>query len=188
MRKCKIGIVGFGTVGSGVYKILSSECDSHPIIKEIEIAKIAVKDLSKKRDIGLDNNLLTDDPFELINDSSIDVIVEVMGGVDLAKDIILRSLKSGKSVVTANKAVIARYGEEIYKTAAKEGVYILSEAAVCGGIPIIEPLKRSLKSNSIKKMVGIINGTTNFILSKMANEKADYKETLKMAQALGMQN
>ena len=185
MRKCKIGIVGFGTVGSGVYKILSSECDSHPIIKEIEIAKIAVKDLSKKRDIGLDNNLLTDDPFELINDSSIDVIVEVMGGVDLAKDIILRSLKSGKSVVTANKAVIARYGEEIYKTAAKEGVYILSEAAVCGGIPIIEPLKRSFKSNSIKKMVGIINGTTNFILSKMANEKADYKETLKMAQSLG---
>ena len=185
MRKCKIGIVGFGTVGSGVYKILSSECDSHPIIKEIEIAKIAVKDLSQKRDIGLDNNLLTDDPFELINDSSIDVIVEVMGGVDLAKDIILRSLKSGKSVVTANKAVIARYGEEIYKTAANEGVYILSEAAVCGGIPIIEPLKRSLKSNSIKKMVGIINGTTNFILSKMANEKADYKETLKMAQSLG---
>ena len=108
-----------------------------------------------------------------------------MGGVDLAKDIILRSLKSGKSVVTANKAVIARYGEEIYKTAAKEGVYILSEAAVCGGIPIIEPLKRSFKSNSIKKMVGIINGTTNFILSKMANEKADYKETLKMAQSLG---
>ena len=86
---------------------------------------------------SLVNNLLTDDPFELINDPSIDVIVEVMGGVDLAKDIILRSLNSGKSVVTANKAVIARYGEEIYRTAAKEGVYILSEAAVCGGIPTV---------------------------------------------------
>ena len=120
MRKCKIGIVGFGTVGSGIYKILSSEVDSHPILREIEIVKIAVKDLSKKRDIKLDNNLLTDDPFELIGDHSIDVIVEVMGGVDLAKDIIMRSLKSGKSVVTANKAVIARYGEEIYKTAAKK--------------------------------------------------------------------
>ena len=84
MRKCKIGIVGFGTVGSGIYKILSSEVDSHPILKEIEIAKIAVKDLNKKRDIELDNNLLTDDPFKLINDPSIDVIVEVMGGVDLA--------------------------------------------------------------------------------------------------------
>ena len=142
MRKCKIGIVGFGTVGSGIYKILISETDSHPILKEIEIAKIAVKDLSKKRDIELNNNLLTDNPFELINDPSIDVIVEVMGGVDLAKDIIVQSLKSGKSVVTANKAVIARYGEEIYKTAAKNGVYILSEAAVCGGIPVIEPLKR----------------------------------------------
>ena len=90
MRKCKIGIVGFGTVGSGIYKILSSEVDSHPILKEIEIVKIAVKDLHKKRDIELDNNLLTDDPFKLINDPSIDVIVEVMGGVDLAKDIILQ--------------------------------------------------------------------------------------------------
>jgi len=154
MRKCKIGIVGVGTVGSGIYKILNSEVDSHPILKEIEIEKIAVKDLNKKRDIKLDNNLLTDDPFKLINDPSIDLIVEVMGGVDLAKDIILHSLKLGKSVVTANKAVIARYGEEIYKTASKEGVYILSEAAVCGGIPIIEPLKRSLKSNSIKKWLG----------------------------------
>ncbi len=185
MRKCKIGIVGFGTVGSGIYKILRSEVDSHPILKEIEISKIAVKDLDKKRGIELDKNLLTNDPYKLINDPSIDVIVEVMGGVDIAKDIILKSLKSGKSVVTANKSVIARYGEEIYQTAAKEGVYILSEASVCGGIPIIEPLKRSLKSNSIKKMVGIINGTTNFILSKMTNEKADYKETLKLAQSLG---
>ena len=94
MRKCKIGIVGFGTVGSGIYKILSSEVDTHPILKKIEIVKIAVKDLNKKRDIEIDNNLLTDDPFKLINDPSIDVIVEVMGGVDLAKDIILQSLKS----------------------------------------------------------------------------------------------
>jgi len=185
MRKCKIGIVGFGTVGSGIYKILNSDFDSHPILKEIEIAKVAVKDLNKKRNIELDNNLLTDDPFELISDSSIDVIVEVMGGIDLARDIILKSLKSGKSVVTANKAVIARYGDEIYETASREGVYVLSEAAVCGGIPIIEPLKRSLKSNRIKKMIGIINGTTNFILSKMTKEKADYKETLKLAQSLG---
>ena len=106
MRKCKIGIVGFGTVGSGIYKILSSDVDSHPILKEIEIVKIAVKDLSKKRIIELDNNLLTDDPFKLINDPSIDVIVEVMGGVDLAKDIILQSLKLGKSVVTANNCLL----------------------------------------------------------------------------------
>ena len=93
MRKCKIGIVGFGTVGSGIYKILRSKVDLHPILKEIEIAKIAVKDLNKKRDIELDNNLLINDPFELINDPSIDVIVEVMGGIDLARDIILKSLK-----------------------------------------------------------------------------------------------
>ena len=99
MRKCKIGIVGFGTVGSGIYKILCSEVDAHPILKEIEIVKIAVKDLYKKRDIELDDNLLTDDPFKLINDPSIDVIVEVMGGVDLAKEIILQSLKLGLSLI-----------------------------------------------------------------------------------------
>ena len=185
MGKCKIGIVGFGTVGTGIYKILRSEFDSHPILKEIEIVKIAVKDVNKKREIAIDNNLLVDNPIELIDDPSIDVIVEVMGGIDIAKDIIMKSLRAGKSVVTANKAVIARYGSEIYEAAAQKGVYVLSEAAVCGGIPIIEPLKRSLKSNHIKKMVGIINGTTNFILSKMTNEKADYMETLKLAQKLG---
>ena len=185
MGKCKIGIVGFGTVGTGIYKILRSEFDSHPILKEIEIVKIAVKDVNKKREIAIDNNLLVDNPIELIDDPSIDVIVEVMGGIDIAKDIIMKSLRAGKSVVTANKAVIARYGSEIYEAAAQKGLYVLSEAAVCGGIPIIEPLKRSLKSNHIKKMVGIINGTTNFILSKMTNEKADYMETLKLAQKLG---
>ncbi len=110
MGKCKIGIVGFGTVGSGIYKILRSQFDAHPILKEIEIVKIAVKDVHKKREISLENNVLVDNPMELIDDPSIDVIVEVMGGIDLAKDIILNSLKAGKSVVTANKAVIARYG------------------------------------------------------------------------------
>ena len=185
MSKFRIGIVGFGTVGSGIYKILKSRDDVHPILREIEIVKIAVQDIHKKREITVEDNLLIDDPNKLINDPSIDVIVEVMGGVDVAKNIILKSLKAGKSVVTANKAVIARHGSEIYSTAAKEGVYVLSEAAVCGGIPIIEPLKRSLKSNHIKKMLGIINGTTNFILSKMTNEKADYKDTLKLAQKLG---
>ena len=185
MRKCKIGIIGFGTVGQGIYKILKSKKDFHPILKNIEISKIVVKNIDKKRDIPLETNLLINDPKELIDDPSIDVIVEVMGGIDIAKNIILKSLNAGKSVVTANKAVIARYGSEIYSVAAKNGVYVLTEAAVCGGIPIIEPLKRSLKSNQIKKMVGIINGTTNFILSKMTNEKADYKETLQLAQELG---
>ena len=185
MRKCKIGIIGFGTVGKGIYRILNSKNNGHPILKEIEIVGIAVKNINKKRDIELENNLLINNPFELIDDPNIDVIVEVMGGIDIAKDIILKSLKSGKSVVTANKAVIARFGKEIYATAAKYGVYVLTEAAVCGGIPIIEPLKRSLRSNQINKMVGIINGTTNFILSKMTKEKADYKETLQLAQKLG---
>ncbi len=185
MGKCKIGIIGFGTVGKGIYRILNSQNDSHPILNEIEIIGIAVKHINKKRDIKFENNLLINDPYELIEDPNVDVIVEVMGGTDVSKDIILKSLKARKSVVTANKAVIARYGSEIYATAAKYGVYVLTEAAVCGGIPIIEPLKRSLKSNQINKMVGIINGTTNFILTKMTNEKADYNATLKLAQKLG---
>ena len=185
MRKCKIGIIGFGTVGKGIYRILNSTNDVHPILKEIEIVGIAVKDINKKRDLELDKNLLIDNPYELVDDPSIDVIVEVMGGTGIAKDIILKSLKARKSVVTANKAVMARHGSEIYSTASKYGVYVLTEAAVCGGIPIIEPLKRSLKSNQINKMIGIINGTTNFILTKMTNEKADYEETLKLAQKLG---
>ena len=185
MRKCKIGIIGFGTVGKGIYRILKSKNDFHPILNDIEIVGIAVKNINKKRDIELENKLLIDDPYALIDDPHVDVIVEVMGGTDIARDIIIKSLKARKSVVTANKAVIARYGSEIYAIAAKYGVYVLTEAAVCGGIPIIEPLKRSLKSNQINKIVGIINGTTNFILTKMTKEKADYKETLQLAQKLG---
>ena len=185
MNKCRIGIIGLGTVGEGVYKILNSELDTHPILKEIEIVKIAVKNLSKKRDFLDNKDLLTNNINYLIDDPNIDVIVEVMGGINETKDIILKSLNSGKSVVTANKAVMARYGEEIQDTAAKNKVYILFEAAVCGGIPIIEPLKRSLKGNQIRKMMGIINGTTNFILSKMSSEKASYEETLKLSQELG---
>ncbi len=185
MRKCKIGIIGFGTVGEGIYRIFKSKNDSHPILNEIEIVGIAVKNINKKREIKLENIQLINDPYKLIDDPNVDVIVEVMGGIDIAKDIILKSLKARKSVVTANKAVMARYGSEIYATAAKYGCYVLLEAAVCGGIPIIEPLKRSLKSNQINKMVGIINGTTNFILTKMTNEKTDYREALQLAQKLG---
>ena len=185
MDKLRIGIIGFGTVGKGVYQILKGEKETHPILKQIEIVGIVVKNISKKRDVKMDNNLLINDPNKLINDPTIDVIVEVMGGTDIAKNIILKSLRNGKSVVTANKAIMARYGEEIHKVALENRAYILFEAAVCGGIPIIEPLKRSLKSNQIIKMAGIINGTTNFILSKMSTEKADFKESLDLAQKLG---
>jgi len=185
MNKFRIGIIGFGTVGRGVYTILTSKKDTHPILRGIDIAKIAVKNLSKQRDFEHDQNLLTDDIKDLLEDNSIDVIVEVMGGIEETKEIILKAINSKKSVVTANKAVMARYGEEIHNEANKNGVYVLFEAAVCGGIPIIEPLKRSLKSNEIKKMTGIINGTTNFILSKMSSEKADYLESLNLAQELG---
>ena len=142
MDKLRIGIIGFGTVGKGVYQILKGEKDIHPILKQIEIANIVVKNISKKREVNIEKNLLINDPNKLIDDPSIDVIVEVMGGTDIAKNVILKSLRNGKSVVTANKAVMARFGEEIYKVALENSAYILFEAAVCGGIPIIEPLKR----------------------------------------------
>jgi len=185
MDKLRIGIIGFGTVGKGVYQILKGEKDTHPILNQIEIVNIVVKNITKKREVNVEKNLLINDPNKLIDDPTIDVIVEVMGGTDIAKNIILKSLRVGKSVITANKTVMARYGEEIHKVALENGAYILFEAAVCGGIPIIEPLKRSLKSNQIIKMAGIINGTTNFILSKMSTEKAAFKESLDMAQKLG---
>ena len=185
MNKCKIGIVGFGTVGKGIYKILKNTKDNHPILQEIEIVNIVVKDLTKKRELNTEKGLLIDDSDLLINNPSIDVIVEVMGGTDLAKEVILKSLNAGKSVVTANKAVMARYGDEIYAKANSKGVYVLFEAAVCGGIPIIEPIKRSFKSNQINKMTGIINGTTNFILSKMSKELDTFENSLKIAQELG---
>ena len=125
MDKLRIGIVGFGTVGKGIYQILKGEKDTHPILKQIEIENIVVKNISKKREVNIEKNLLINDPNKLIDDPSIDVIVEVMGGTDIAKNIILKSLRNGKSVVTANKAVMARYGEEIYKVALENSAYIL---------------------------------------------------------------
>ena len=180
-----IGLLGLGTVGAGVAAILNSPEGRHPLIGDLQIARVAVRDLQRPRPVALDPGLLTTDPQEVVDDPNVQVVVEVMGGIEPARTLIMRAIAAGKSVVTANKAVIARHGEEMAAAAAAAGVYVLIEAAVGGGIPIIEPLKQSLGGNRIQRVSGIINGTTNYILTRMAQEGADYNAVLKDAQDLG---
>ncbi|RCL49706.1 MAG: homoserine dehydrogenase [Prochlorococcus sp. MED-G73] len=185
MKKVGIGLLGLGTVGQGVANIISQPKDRHPLVGELELVSVAVRNLKKKRDISIPDSILTTNPTEIINNPNIQIVVEVMGGIEPAKSLIIQAIRAGKSVVTANKAVIARHGEEISNEAKAAGVYVLIEAAVGGGIPIIEPLKQSLGGNQITKVSGIINGTTNYILSRMDKEGVNYAEVLKEAQVLG---
>ena len=185
MKKVGIGLLGLGTVGQGVANIISQPKDRHPLVGELELVSVAVRNLKKKRDISIPDSILTTNPTEIINNPNIQIVVEVMGGIEPAKSLIIQAIRAGKSVVTANKAVIARHGEEISNEAKAAGVYVLIEAAVGGGIPIIEPLKPSLGGNQITKVSGIINGTTNYILSRMDKEGVNYAEVLKDAQVLG---
>jgi homoserine dehydrogenase len=180
-----IGLLGLGTVGAGVARILANPQGRHPLVGELALRRVAVRDLQRPRPIALDGALLTTDPEAVVDDPDVAIVVEVMGGLEPARTLILRAIAAGKSVVTANKAVIARYGEEIAAAAAQRGVYVLIEAAVGGGIPIIEPLKQSLGGNRIQRVSGIINGTTNYILSRMADEGAAYGAVLADAQRLG---
>jgi homoserine dehydrogenase len=180
-----VGLLGLGTVGAGVAAILLGPQGRHPLVAELELRRVAVRDLNRPRPLDLDPALLTTSPEAVIDDPAVEIVVEVMGGLEPARSLILRAIAAGKPVVTANKAVIARYGEEIAAAAAAKGVYVLIEAAVGGGIPIIEPLKQSLGGNRIQRVSGIINGTTNYILSRMADEGAAYAEVLADAQRLG---
>ena len=185
MKKIGIGLLGLGTVGQGVANIISNPNDRHPLIGELELVGVAVKNLQKEREISFPESILTTNTIEIVNNPNIQIVVEVMGGIEPAKSLIIQAIRAGKSVVTANKAVIARHGEEIANEAKAAGVYVLIEAAVGGGIPIIEPLKQSLGGNQITKVSGIINGTTNYILSRMDKEGVNYADVLKDAQDLG---
>ncbi|MCT0207342.1 homoserine dehydrogenase [Synechococcus sp. CS-1332] len=180
-----IGLLGLGTVGSGVAAILASPQGRHPLVGDLVLERVAVRDLHRPRPLTLPPERLTTDPEAVIDDPKVDIVVEVMGGLEPARSLILRAIAAGKPVVTANKAVIARYGQEIAAAAARQGVYVLIEAAVGGGIPIIEPIKQSLGGNRIQRVSGIINGTTNYILSRMADEGAAYADVLADAQRLG---
>ena len=180
-----IGLLGLGTVGAGVAAILAQPEGRHPLVADLALRRVAVRDLSRPRPVEIDPELLCTDPQAVVDDPAVDIVVEVMGGLEPARSLILRAIAAGKPVVTANKAVIARYGQEIAAAATARGVYVLIEAAVGGGIPIIEPLKQSLGGNRIQRVSGIINGTTNYILSRMADEGAAYEAVLADAQRLG---
>ena len=179
MKSFNIGIIGFGTVGVGVYRVLQD-------FPNINIKKIAVKNINKKRNIeNLNMELLTDNPYEIVNNPDIDIVIEVAGGVNPVFDIIKTALKNKKHIVTANKELLAKKGSELFKTAKENNVIILYEAAVAGGIPIIMPIKTILCANKINKIAGILNGTTNYILTKMAEKELSYETALQEAQELG---
>ena len=178
-QKVKIGLIGLGTVGTGVVKVLKD-------FANIEIVKIAVKNLNKKRDIeNLDESILTNNPFEIVNNPELDIVVEVIGGVDPAYDLLKTAILNGKHIVTANKELLAKKGQELFALANEKNTVILYEAAIAGGIPIIMPIKTTLTGNKIHKIEAILNGTTNYILTKMEREGVSYEEVLKEAQALG---
>ncbi|WP_027340811.1 homoserine dehydrogenase [Halonatronum saccharophilum] len=186
-KEIKVGLLGCGTVGSGVYKILrdNSKSIANKSGANLKVKKVLVRDKEEKLAVKVDKDILTERFEDILEDEDIEIIIEVIGGVNPAKEFVLRSLKGGKSVISANKELIAKYGEEILATADEYGVDFYFEASVGGGIPIISPLKEDLAGNRITKVMGIVNGTTNYILTKMDRERADFNQVLKKAQELG---
>ncbi len=178
MEKIKLGLIGLGTVGTGVYKSVQD-------FDNLEITKIAVRNINKPRAVDVPREKLTDNPYDVVNDPSIDVVVELMGGIEPAWDYIKTALENGKHIVTANKELLAKKGEELFNLSEKHNCVVLYEAAIAGGIPLIMPIKTILAGNKINKVQAILNGTTNYILTKMDVDGASYEDVLKEAQELG---
>lgn len=182
----KVGILGMGTVGTGVAKILLDPVGRHSLLHEVEIYRVGVRSLNREREINLNPSVYTKDLESIVTDPEIDVVIELIGGIEPARSLILQAIAHGKHIVTANKAVLARHGDEIFTAAKAQGVYVMLEASVAGGIPIIQILKQSLGGNKITAITGIINGTTNYILSRMSvSPNESFEEILADAQALG---
>lgn len=186
LSKVKVALLGFGTVGTGVYKLIERQREEMPfkVGADLVVDKILVRDKNKKRE-GIESSLLTDKWDDIILDDDIQIVVEVMGGIEPAYTYIMEALKAGKNVVTANKDLIAEYGKELLDTAEENGCDLLFEASVAGGIPILRPLKHCLAGNHLTEVMGIVNGTTNFILTKMAEDGMEFKEALALATKLG---
>ena len=186
MDSVKVGVVGCGTVGSGVVEILlkNGNLIEKRTGKRIELSLVADRDVEKVRKLGVAEEIIVDDGFKVV-DSDVDVVVELIGGVTVAKEIVLRALKSGKHVVSANKALFASYGKELFEEAKKNGVSIRFEASVGGGIPVIKALNEGLVANRIEKILGIINGTANFILTEMTENLLPFKAALQIAKDRG---
>jgi len=187
MKPVKIGILGLGTVGCGTVSVLARNAleISRRAGREIRIAQASARDLKKERACPMEGIQLVQDPHEVVRNPEIEVVVELIGGYEPARELVLEAIANGKHVVTANKALIAMYGNEIFAAAQKKGVMVAFEAAVAGGIPIIKAVREGLAGNRIEWMAGIINGTCNFILTEMRDKGADFADVLKEAQRLG---
>lgn len=178
MARITVGILGLGTVGTGVVKLLASD-------PRFKVKWIAVRDVNKPRQVDLASIKVTDQPFDVVNDPEVEIIIEVAGGISPIYELIKGAVERGKHIVTANKELIARHGAEIFELANRNNVTVLFEAAVGGGIPLISTLQRGLQANEISKVAGILNGTTNFILTAMAERGESFEDALKEAQRLG---
>ena len=182
----RLGVLGHGTVGAAFVRLVQRQSDAIAARSgvKLEIARVAVRDTAAHADSSI-ASLLTTDPDFVVGDPTVDLVVELMGGIDTARPLILKALQNGKPVVTANKALIATHGAELFEAADRAGIDLLFEAAVCGGIPLIRPLRESLRGEPIRRVLGIVNGTTNYILTKMTEEGASYADALAGAQRLG---
>ena len=187
MSKVNIGIIGFGTVGAGAFEALTTnrEIIANRVGIEVVVKKIADLDIESDRGVPVNPDLLTVDAMEIIDDPEIDIVVELMGGIARAKEYILKAMEQGKHVITANKALLAEFGHEIFQAAEKSGVSLAFEASVGGGIPIIGALRSGLSANIIQTIIGILNGTSNYILTRMTQEGLPYKQIVQEAVNLG---
>lgn len=183
----KVGLLGCGNVGGALVRILQDDADgiARRTGLRLEVTRVAVRNAAKQRDVKVADGVLTHDAEAVVTDPSVDVVVEVIGGIEPARGLILAALKAGKPVVTANKELLANVGAELFEAAATAGVDLLYEASVAGGIPLIRPLRESLAGERIVRVMGIVNGTTNYILTRMTEEGASYADALAEAQSLG---
>ena len=183
----RVGLLGCGNVGAALVNLIEvrgAEIAARTGVR-IELTQVAVRSLSRKRPVHIDESLLTTEAAEVVASDDVDVVVEVIGGIEPARELILAALAAGKPVVTANKELLANHGAELFEAASAGGVDLLFEAAVAGGIPILRPLRESLVGEQIRRVIGIVNGTTNFILTKMSEQGTSYAEALAEAQQLG---
>jgi homoserine dehydrogenase len=187
MKELKVGLLGIGTVGGGTYTVLTrNQAEiSRRLGTTVRVVQVADRNLAHAKQVTGGQVAVTDDAFAVVNNPDVDVVVELIGGYTVAKELVLKAIENGKHVVTANKALLAVHGNEIFKAAAAKGVIVAFEAAVAGGIPIIKALREGLSANRIEWVAGIINGTTNFILSEMREKGLAFDDVLKEAQRLG---
>jgi homoserine dehydrogenase len=186
-RKVNVGLIGLGTVGTGVVQILQRNTDliRRRLGVPIEVLKIAVRDVKRKREVQVPDMILTDDPMQVVSHPDVDIVVELIGGYEPARSLILEAIRRRRHVVTANKALLAEHGDDIFNQARTSGVRVGFEGSVAGGVPVIKVLKEALAANRILSIYGIINGTSNYILTKMTDEERQFSDVLSEAQRAG---